>query len=486
MDKLDVQEFKERSILMGMVYSTEYLKKVKDIWDGGKYIIAPEILKIGDWCIKYLDVNKAAPGPDADNVWIKDDSLSKAEAQLLENDVIRIEQEWQRRQGEFNVAYHYEETVKHFQTVAAEQLKDNIDEHLERGELEKAKTLVREHKAPGDTTKWRSADQIKLRSVYWHWEDAVPREELVVIAGFKGLGKSQLLCSIAAIASMGGRWPNGQESKAERDIILISAEDNPDSVLGPRLVAAGANMRRCYIPNELPETTDQAVTLIEQLLDTLPNKGRGAIVGMDPITAYMGSKDSNSVVHVRSTLRPFVEMGHRRKVTVICIHHLTKAMDSKSALDLVLGSGGFVHAPRVVHLVFPDPRRKGWNLLLSGANNIGAMHPGYAYQIVPETVKGTINTSRIFWQTDLVNMNADEVLGLLRQAKSRPKTEDAKAWLKEFLSNGPVQQHKIQEAAEEMGFNWSTIRVAKTELRVRSERQGGRNGGWVWKLPTEQ
>ena len=118
-------------------------------------------------------------------------------------------------------------------------------------------------------------------------------------------------------------------------MILMSAEDSVERILTPRLEVAGADLARCHI---LPpaESTQQAVEWIEQELEHLPNGGRGTIVGVDPITAFMGNKDPNTVTNVRAALRPFVEMGWRRRVTVIVVHHLTKSLEGRA----LSGSGG--------------------------------------------------------------------------------------------------------------------------------------------------
>jgi putative DNA primase/helicase len=224
------------------------------------------------------------------------------------------------------------------------------------------------------------------------------------------MGKSQITTAVAATISTGDRWPNGKKSRI-RDVVLLSAEDSIERTVIPRLIAAGADMDRCHICRGDAATTERAVQLIEQLLDGLPNDGRGATVIVDPITCFVPNKNINDAGQIRTALKPFSQMGFRRKVTVIVIHHFRKGTEG-SALEMVSGTGGFVQAARVVHGVYPHPRRQGWNLFLAIGNNIGAKHPGYAYQIVPETVNRGIETTRIAWHNDPVGMDADEALSL--------------------------------------------------------------------------
>lgn len=63
-----------------------------------------------------------------------------------------------------------------------------------------------------------------------------------------------------------------------------------------------------------------------------------------------------------------------------------------------------------------------------------------------------------------------------------PRTKHAAAqeFLLNELSNGPVPSSDLKEAAERAGHAWSTIRRAKSTLKVRSV-QG--SGHWWWQLP---
>jgi putative DNA primase/helicase len=480
MDRVDRQEFAERSILIGLIYSVECLKEIKKIWRDDYYecITGKEVRKIAQWCLAYFDKHHEAPGGNVDDIWMRDDTLSKEEAELLEQVLIKVEEEWGKRNGNFNVGYYYEQTVKHFKTVGIENLKYVV---AGEGEIDKIRSMVGEFKPPGKP-RWKRASQIQPRPIYWHWENIIPMEELVLLAGYKELGKTQLMCSIAAILSSGRCWPDGTENREPRDVIFLSAEDSINRVVIPRLLAAGADMDRIHTidtkEEKLPEDTAEAVGWVETLLDDLPNKGRRAVSITDPITAFMGSRDPNNVVHVRSALRSLMEMGYRRSVTQIVSHHLHKGSMEGSALDQVLGSGGFTHAARVVHLVFPDPAQSGKNLFLAGANNLGPKHPGHRYQIVPERVNGNINISRIAWESDPVNMNADQALALMRQSKGRPKIEEAKAWLTELLREGSMPQSRVEEAAKEAGISYATIRKAKDELKIKAKQVGGR---WIWR-----
>jgi hypothetical protein len=62
---------------------------------------------------------------------------------------------------------------------------------------------------------------------------------------------------------------------------------------------------------------------------------------------------------------------------------------------------------------------------------------------------------------------------------------EAKQFLWELLSEGPISQKDVRKNAEEAGFGWRTVRRAKDALRVEARRDGGMAecGRWIWLLP---
>jgi hypothetical protein len=177
-------------------------------------------------------------------------------------------------------------------------------------------------------------------------------------------------------------------------------------------------------------------------------------------------------------------MGWRRHVTVLVIHHPNKNPDG-SALYKIGGTLGWAAAARVVHFIVPDPDRPGRCLLTSVGSNLGARHPGYAYQITPERiVNGTITTSRVVWEDEPINMTADQALEAFRSAKS--KTEVAKAidWLKDLLGKGPMRVEDIKQVALKAGKpRWGSIIRAYSQMDIIKSKEPGLHGKHLWDLP---
>jgi hypothetical protein len=59
---------------------------------------------------------------------------------------------------------------------------------------------------------------------------------------------------------------------------------------------------------------------------------------------------------------------------------------------------------------------------------------------------------------------------------------EAKDWLRELLSNGPMPEQQIRSRAKQDGFSWATVRRAKKDLCAKSQKASF-GGGWIWELP---
>jgi hypothetical protein len=87
------------------------------------------------------------------------------------------------------------------------------------------------------------ADTIEAKPIIWLWPSMIPLGCLTLLGGAPGLGKSQTAIDIAARVSTGGAWPCG--AAGERGSALVmEAEDDAASVVVPRLLAAGADLKR--------------------------------------------------------------------------------------------------------------------------------------------------------------------------------------------------------------------------------------------------
>lgn len=98
-------------------------------------------------------------------------------------------------------------------------------------------------------------DRVTRRPVTWVWQGRIPAGMTTLMAGRAGHGKTALTGWVMARLTQGqlsGAW---HERPAH--VVYIGAEDDPESVIAPRLYAAGADPKRVHL-HSAPTTVDAA------------------------------------------------------------------------------------------------------------------------------------------------------------------------------------------------------------------------------------
>jgi RecA-family ATPase len=85
--------------------------------------------------------------------------------------------------------------------------------------------------------------EIEPVEIDWLWPARIPAGRITLLVGLPGKGKSLATVDMAARVSNGTNWPDGSECP-KGSAILITAEDNPNDTIRPRLDAAGADVSK--------------------------------------------------------------------------------------------------------------------------------------------------------------------------------------------------------------------------------------------------
>jgi RecA-family ATPase len=89
-------------------------------------------------------------------------------------------------------------------------------------------------------------EDVKAKAIEWFWQSRIALGKVTVLAGEGGLGKSTILCDLAARTTTGANWPDGAQNGGTGTVIILAAEDAVDDTLKPRLAAASADMSKVY------------------------------------------------------------------------------------------------------------------------------------------------------------------------------------------------------------------------------------------------
>ena len=278
-------------------------------------------------------------------------------------------------------------------------------------------------------------------------------------------------------------------------MIILSAEDDAEDTIRPRLEAAGADLDRIYLLQAIRgedgnngEIYTRGFSLVsdtDRLAGLIGKIGNVDLVVIDPITAYMGATDSHRNAEVRSLLAPLQALAQTLNPAVIAVSHLTKAQGVE-ALQRIQGSIAFAAAARAVWGVAKDKDNERRRLFLPLKNNLSTDESGYAFGLESFVLEGSeppIATSHVMWESEKILTTADEAFSnLAKDFNDRTELDDAKEFLSGLLADGPLKSTDVEKNARGANHSMTTIRRAQRELKISPYREKF-VGGWWWALP---
>jgi putative DNA primase/helicase len=340
-----------------------------------------------------------------------------------------------------------------------------------------------------------NAADLEMVGVEWLWPGRFALGKFGLIAGLPDMGKGQIAAFITAAATTEIELPCGEGHIPQGNVIWLNAEDGLQDTVIPRLVAAGADLKRIRFVNSTrvdgQDRTFSLVTDLHLLREEIVRMGNVVLIIIDPVSAYLGvgKVDGRSATDVRGILTPLKDMAEGFHVAVIGIAHFNKKDDIKSALLRVSDSIAWVAAARHVYAVIDDPEDKNSKLFVKAKNNLARDTKALRYGMSVKTVgrdaklKLDIEAPYIVWHPQHVEITANEAM---QGAEGKTAKREAKEFLLEHLRGGPANSDDLIEEAKQEGITIVTLRRAKKELGIKSRKQrGSADGAWVWDLPPQ-
>jgi hypothetical protein len=326
-------------------------------------------------------------------------------------------------------------------------------------------------------------DSVTPQSIAWLWHPCFALGKLSLLAGDPGLGKSLVTLAIASCVSLGGRWPASRETAPVGKVILLSAEDDPEDTIRPRLDAAEADCGRIVALTMVTErdaktgeTRRRGFSLVDDIAvleAAIKQHPECRLVIIDPVSAYLGAVDSHKNAEIRGVLAPLAELAQRAKVAVLAVTHLNKG--SGRAIYRAMGSIAFVAAARSTFIVVKDDDDPQRRLMVTLKNNLAADQIGFAYRV--ETAPN--GAPVVMWEPESFTVDLDDLLGD-GPGDQATKRDNAGEWLSALLINGPVLRDEIYERAEKAGIKDHTLRRAKQANKAIKAKRKGFGGRWYW------
>lgn len=236
--------------------------------------------------------------------------------------------------------------------------------------------LERANLAPGFATleSTCAADEA-VEAIDWIWFGRYAIGKIGLLVGLPDEGKGLTLSDIIARITRASPWPCNEGQAPLGNVILLTAEDDINDTVVPRLLAAGTDLHRVTIVKMMHEAGKQRMFSLVSDLGALRQKvveiGDVRMIVIDPITAYLGigKVDSFRATDVRAVLSPLKELAAELRLSILGVMHFNKKVDITNVLLRISDSLAYGAAARHVYGVIDDPD-KHRKLFVKGKNNL--------------------------------------------------------------------------------------------------------------------
>jgi 5S rRNA maturation endonuclease (ribonuclease M5) len=328
---------------------------------------------------------------------------------------------------------------------------------------------------------------VERREVRWLWPGRLALGEMTILDGDPGLGKSTILCDVAARLTRGRAFP-GEESAFDAEegggggVVFVTTEDSVAHTIRPRLEAAGACLKRCKVVATVPTAGgSERVPVLPDDLDLLGfavGDVEARLLVIDPLMAHLGNTNAHKDQDVRSALAPLSTFAEEQGLAVVVVRHLNK-MSGGSPLYRGGGSIGIIGAVRIGLLVGRAPQDESEIIIASTKNNLAPMPESLTLQL--EESEAIPGIARVVWN-GASTLRASDLLGSMA-SRSSPALDEAKGFLRDVLKDGPRRSTEVYELMESEGIAKKTLKRAKKELGIESERLDPEDRCWYFVPP---
>ncbi|MEP7378806.1 MAG: AAA family ATPase [Chloroflexota bacterium] len=329
---------------------------------------------------------------------------------------------------------------------------------------------------------WRErsvlASDVTPRDVEWLWPRYLALGKVALLDGDPGLLKSGILVDLQARITTAAGAPDGSAMLDEpADCIYVTGEDDPDDTIVPRLIRAGADLRRVTIFPSLAMPRDSEI-LREAVGDL-----RARFIAFDPIMAHLDETVKTQIDHlVRIKLQPLVDIAREFKACVLASRHLSKEAN-RAALYRGGGSVAFGGLARAVFAVGRDPDDRERYVFAAVKTSNAKTPPSLSYRA--DAISDTA-PPRVKWEGKS-DWSAESLIGTgVEDAKDKTKAEELGEAMRQYVDagGGDVASNDLYAAVEAQGFDLSSGDLkqrARVVARIESYRDGWQ-GPWRVRL----
>ncbi len=228
--------------------------------------------------------------------------------------------------------------------------------------------------------KFLYASQVQPEPVDWLWNKRIACGMLTLLVGDPGLGKSLLDVKLVSAITTNGQLPDGK-AIAPGGVVIMAPEDSYKHTLVPRLIAAGADLRKVLLLSEVPDFDSEGnqyqrpISFPEDagILEEAIHDCKAKLAIIDPVLAMVDGKyDSHKDQESRAALSRVLAVAERTNCALLGVFHLNKSQ-SGNVLYRSTASIAFIAMARVGLFLVPDPDNpENGRVLVNHKNNLAA------------------------------------------------------------------------------------------------------------------
>ena len=316
------------------------------------------------------------------------------------------------------------------------------------------------------------ASEITPKEVKWLWYPYIPFGKVTLLQGDPGDGKSKLMLTLSALLSQGKPLPFTDESEAHEpmNVIYQTTEDDADDTVVPRFIASDGDRERLIFISE----NKKNLTFGDNRIRAAVEKFGAGLLILDPLSSYIGDGCSlNAANETRAEFNHLISVARDTGCAIVIIAHMNK-MKETSPLYRTSGSIDIAGAARSILAIArtsnddkPDER-----VMVQVKSNLAPTGSAILFEV---------NENGIDF-IDEIELTAEQALSALIPKQGRPseRMDAAVTLIKELLKDGKQSATECEAKLEAAGFKKSTIKKAKKNAGVSSEKVGF---VWYWSLP---
>lgn len=314
---------------------------------------------------------------------------------------------------------------------------------------------------------FKPMSEIEREEIDFLWWPYLARQEVSILEGDPGLGKSYMAQMVCGALATGQRVPSQKKlKKVKGPVVYLDIENNAATVSKPRLEDNGYTNLTNYYPLEAAFSIDNEDAL-EELFRKL-EKVQPIIVVFDTLNTYIGRADTHKASEVTQAFGIFKLIARTFNCAVLVLRHLTKG--AGSAMYRGQGSIAFSGSARVVMSVGVDPQDTATRAMAITKINFAKAPKALTFRI-EERPKGR---SEFVWG-EFVDLTSQEIMDAASNMRSEGTQgdgiQDAMEFLEGNINGAAVDVQRLYRMADKRSISRKMLDRASVSMGIIKKRK---------------